>query len=160
MSDALAVCLLELKGFKEKDFAFFHPGGALGRRLLLSVADIMRTGKDNPIVKEDEKVSAVLFKITRARAGSATVVDRTGRLTGIFTDGDLRRNLKTDTRMPFRKIKEVMTKNPTVITQDMLAAEAMRILEDKRIDELPVVDKKRRPVGLLDVQDLLKAGLV
>jgi len=160
MSDALAVCLLELKGFKEKDFAFFHPGGALGRRLLLSVSDIMRTGRNNPIVKEDEKVSAVLLKITQARAGSATVVDKSGKLTGIFTDGDLRRNLKTDAQMPFRDIKEVMTKNPSVITEDMLAAEAMRILQDKRIDELPVVDGKRRPVGLLDVQDLLKAGLV
>jgi len=160
MSDALAVCLLELKGFKEKDFAFFHPGGALGRRLLLSVSDIMRTGRNNPIVKENEKVSAVLLKITQARAGSATVVDKSGKLTGIFTDGDLRRNLKTDARMPFRDIREVMTKNPSVITEDMLAAEAMRILQDKRIDELPVVDGKRRPVGLLDVQDLLKAGLV
>ena len=160
MSDALAVCLLEIKGFKEKDFAFFHPGGALGRRLLLTVADIMRTGKANPVVKESEKVSGVLLKITRARAGSATVVDKIGKLTGIFTDGDLRRNLETDTRMPFRKIKEVMTKNPAVITQEMLAVEAMRILQEKRIDELPVVDKNRHPVGLLDVQDLLKAGLV
>lgn len=160
MSDALAVCLLELKGFKEKDFAFFHPGGALGRRLLLSVGDIMRTGKANPIVKEDEKVSSVLLKITQARAGSATVVDKSGKLIGIFTDGDLRRNFEIDNMLPQRKIKEVMTKGPTVIYQDMLAAEAMRILQEKRIDELPVVDKNKRPVGLLDVQDLLKAGLV
>ncbi|MFA5287145.1 MAG: KpsF/GutQ family sugar-phosphate isomerase [Candidatus Omnitrophota bacterium] len=160
MSDALAVCLLELKGFKEKDFAFFHPGGSLGRRLLLSVGDIMRTGKANPIVKDDEKVSDVLLKITQARAGSATVVDKSGKLTGIFTDGDLRRNFEIDNRLPQRKIKEVMTKGPAVIFQDMLAAEAMRILQEKRIDELPVVDKKKRPIGLLDVQDLLKAGLV
>jgi arabinose-5-phosphate isomerase len=160
MSDALAVCLLELKGFKEKDFAFFHPGGALGRRLLLSVGDIMRTGKANPIVKEDEKVPGVLLKITQARAGSATVVDKTGRLTGIFTDGDLRRNFEIDNMLPQCKIKEIMTKNPTVICQEMLAAEAMRILQEKRIDELPVVDKNKHPVGLLDVQDLLKVGLV
>ncbi len=160
MSDALAVCLLELKGFKEKDFAFFHPGGALGRRLLLSVGDIMRTGKANPVVKEDEKVSRVLLKITQARAGSATVVDKSGKLTGIFTDGDLRRNFEIDNSLPQRRIKEVMTKGPAVIYQEMLAAEAMRILQEKRIDELPVVDKNKRPVGLLDVQDLLKAGLV
>ncbi len=160
MSDALAICLLELKGFKEKDFAFFHPGGALGLRLLLKVADIMRTGKANPIVKEDEKVSAVLLKITSARAGSATVVDKSGKLTGIFTDGDLRRNFEIDNRLPQRKIKEVMTKNPAVVYQEMLAAEAMRILQEKKIDELPVVDGKRRPIGLLDVQDLLKVGLV
>ena len=160
MSDALAVCLLEQKGFKEKDFAFYHPGGALGRRLLLKAEDIMRTGKDNPIVKEGRKVSEVLLKITQARAGSATVVDAKGRLKGIFTDGDLRRHLEIDADLPRRKIKEVMTKNPTVIHKDMLAAEAMRILQEKKIDEVPVVDKNRRPVGLLDVQDLLKAGIV
>ncbi len=160
MSDALAVSLLELKGFKEKDFAFFHPDGALERRLLLTVGDIMRTGKANPIVKEDEKVSSVLLKITQSRAGSATVIDKSGRLTGIFTDGDLRRNFEIDNSLPQRKIKEVMTKGPTVISEEMLAAEAMRILQEKRIDELPVVDKNKRPVGLLDVQDLLKAGLV
>lgn len=160
MADALAICLLELKGFREKDFAFFHPGGALGRRLLLKVEDIMRCGKANPIVKEREKVAKVLFKITQARAGSATVVDASGKLKGIFTDGDLRRHLGRDKSLPLRAIKEVMTKNPTVVYQDMLAAEALRILREKRVDELPVVDKNKRPVGLLDVQDLLKAGLL
>ncbi|MFA5062715.1 MAG: KpsF/GutQ family sugar-phosphate isomerase [Candidatus Omnitrophota bacterium] len=160
MADALAICLLELKNFQEKDFAFFHPGGALGRRLLLRVEDIMRSGRSNPIVKEEEKVSQVLLKITQARAGSATVVDKQGKLKGIFTDGDLRRHLGIDDKLPLRKIKEVMTKNPTVVYREMLAAEAMRILQEKRVDELPVVDKNNRPVGLLDVQDLLKAGLV
>ena len=160
MADALAVCLLERKGFKEKDFAFFHPGGALGRRLLLTVEDIMRRGQSNAIVDEKKKVSQVLFAITRARAGSAIVVDNKGKLKGIFTDGDLRRHLGTDMQLPNRQISEVMTKNPTVVSKDMLAAQAMRILQDKRIDEVPVVDKLMRPVGLLDVQDLLKAGLV
>jgi arabinose-5-phosphate isomerase len=160
MTDALAVCLLESKGFKEKDFAFFHPGGALGRRLLLKVEDIMRTGLANPIVNEDKKVSEVLLKITQARAGSATVVDKAGKLKGIFTDGDLRRHLEIDVNLPRRKIKEVMTKNPAVVNKEMLAAQAMRILQEKKIDEIPVVDGKNRPVGLLDVQDLLKAGLV
>ena len=160
MADALAVCLLELKGFKEKDFAFFHPGGALGRRLLLRVEDIMRRAHANAVVDEDKKVSQVLCAITRARAGSATVVDKRGRLKGIFTDGDLRRHLEADEHLAQRRIKEVMTKNPTVVNKDMLAAEAMRILQAKKIDEVPVVDKAMRPVGLLDVQDLLKAGLV
>jgi arabinose-5-phosphate isomerase len=160
MSDALAVCLLELKGFKEKDFAFYHPGGALGRRLLLKVEDIMRKGTANPIVNEDKRVSQVLLRITQARAGSATVVDKHGKLKGIFTDGDLRRHLEIDGNLPKRKIKEVMTKNPTVVDKDMLAAEAMRILQEKKIDEVPVVDRKYRPIGLLDVQDLLKADLV
>jgi len=160
MADALAVCLLERKGFKEKDFAFFHPGGALGRRLLLRVADIMRQGTANAIVREDKLVSEVLLAITRARAGSAIVVDKRGKLTGIFTDGDLRRHLASDKNLPQRLIKEVMTKNPCVVNQEMLAAQAMRILQAKKIDEVPVVDKFRHPVGLLDVQDLLKAGLI
>jgi arabinose-5-phosphate isomerase len=160
MADALAVCLLECKGFKEKDFAFFHPGGALGRRLLLTVEDIMRRGQANPLAREDKRVSEVLLKITQARAGSATVVDKSGRLIGIFTDGDLRRHLDNYVDLPRRKVKEVMTKNPTVVNKDMLAVEALRILRERKIDEVPVVDKNKRPVGLLDVQDLLKAGLV
>jgi arabinose-5-phosphate isomerase len=160
MADALAVCLLERKGFKEKDFAFLHPGGALGRRLLLTVGDIMRRGQANAIVNENKKVSQVLFAITSARAGSAIIVDKTGRLKGIFTDGDLRRHLESDRDLPGRLIKEVMTKDPTVVKKDMLAAEAMRILQAKKIDEVPVVDSDMRPLGLLDVQDLLKAGLV
>ena len=160
MTDALAVCLLELKGFKEKDFAFFHPGGLLGKKLLLKVEDIMRTGKANPVVNEEKSVSAVLLKITEARAGSATVVDKKGKLKGIFTDGDLRRHLKIGENLTKRKIKDVMTKNPTVVGKDMLAVEAIHILQEKKIDEVPVVDINRRPIGLLDVQDLLKAGLV
>jgi arabinose-5-phosphate isomerase len=160
MADALSVCLLELKGFREKDFAFFHPGGALGKRLLIKVEDIMRSGKSSPVVDENKKVSQVLVKITQSRAGSASVVDKTGRLVGIFTDGDLRRHLGADKNLPRRKIKEVMTKNPLTITKDKLAAEAMHILEEKKIDEVPVVDKNRRPIGLLDVQDILRAGIV
>ncbi len=160
MSDALAVCLLELKGFKEKDFAFYHPGGLLGKRLLLKVEDIMRKGSANPVVDEDMKVSGVLVKITQARAGSASVVNKNGKLVGIFTDGDLRRHLERDPDLARRKIKEAMTRDPVSVGQEMLAVEAMRILREKKIDEVPVVDKKKRPVGLLDVQDLLKTGLV
>jgi len=160
MADALAVCLLESKGFKEKDFAFFHPGGALGRRLFLSVQDIMRKGHANAIINENKKVSEVLFAITAARSGAAIIVDSAGKLKGIFTDGDLRRSLARNKNLPSCLIKEVMTKNPTVVKKDMLAAEAMRILQSKKIDEVPVVDKNMRPLGLLDVQDLLKAGLV
>lgn len=160
MCDALAVCLLELKGFKEKDFAFYHPGGLLGKRLLLKVEDIMRTGSANPVVNENKIVSEVLLKITQARAGSASVVDKSGKLVGIFTDGDLRRHIETDPNLPKRKIKEVMTRNPLAIVKDKLAAEAMQVLREKKIDEVPVVDKTKKPVGLLDVQDLLKAGLV
>lgn len=160
MGDALAVALLEKKGFREQDFAFFHPGGILGKRLILTVGDIMRKGAANPVVRETMTVKRVLLAITRARAGSASVVDGRGRLTGIFTDGDLRRHIEDEPRLMERQVKQVMTKRPTAITADRLAAEAFEILRSKRIDELPVVDSCRRPVGLLDVQDLLKAGLV
>ena len=160
MTDALAVCLVELKGFKEKDFAFYHPGGLLGKRLLLKVEDIMRKGSSHTVVGEDKKISEVLVKITQSRAGSATVIDKKGRLSGIFTDGDLRRHLEQDPDLTQRKVKEVMTKNPTAISAGILAVEAMRILQQKKIDELPVIDKNKKPVGLLDVQDLLRAGLV
>jgi len=160
MGDALAIALLEKKGFREKDFAFFHPGGILGKRLILKVADIMRKGNANPIVKENAPVKKVLLAITKARAGSASVVNARGRLVGIFTDGDLRRHVERMPDLIQRKVKDVMTKNPTAIKKDRLAAEAFDILRSKKIDELPVVDDNRRPIGLLDVQDLLKAGLV
>ncbi|MFA5038262.1 MAG: KpsF/GutQ family sugar-phosphate isomerase [Candidatus Omnitrophota bacterium] len=160
MGDAIAVCLLKEKGFKAEDFAFYHPGGALGKRLLLKVEDIMRKGSWNPVVKGELLVGDVLLKITGARAGAASVVDSSGRLTGIFTDGDLRRHVDNSESLVTRKVKDVMTKNPVTISRDRLASEALRILKDKRIDELPVVDEKGRPIGMLDVQDLLKAGLV
>jgi len=160
MCDALSVCLLELKAFKQKDFAFFHPGGSLGKSLLLKVEDIMRTGRANPVVGEDATVSSVLLKITQARAGSATIVDRKGRLKGIFTDGDLRRHLEGGQDLARQRIATVMTRNPTAISKGRLAAEAMHILEARKIDEMPVVDKNGKVVGLLDVQDLLEAGVV
>jgi arabinose-5-phosphate isomerase len=160
MGDALAIALLDRRGFKEEDFAFYHPGGYLGKRLILKVEDIMRKGKANPIVREGLKVKDVLLKITEARAGSASVVNKKGVLTGIFTDGDLRRHLGSDPSLPLRPVKNVMTKGPVTISKDMLAADAFRILREKKIDEIPVVDKAKRPIGLVDVQDLLKAGLV
>jgi arabinose-5-phosphate isomerase len=160
MADALAVCLLESKGFKEKDFALFHPGGALGRRLLLTVADIMRTGRLNPQVSAGKTVSHVLLKITQARAGAALIVDKKGTLLGIFTDGDLRRHLEADPDLPRRLIQDVMTKNPLVVGRDTLAAEALHMMEERKIDEIPVVNEKGKAVGLLDVQDLLRAGIV
>lgn len=160
MGDALAIALLEKKGFKETDFAFYHPGGILGKRLILRVGDIMRKGHDNPIVNENLAVKKVLLSITKARAGSASVVDSKGRLIGIFTDGDLRRHLETTPDLINKKVKDVMTRNPVTIKKDKLAAEAFDIMRSKKIDEIPVVDDKKRAIGLVDVQDLLKAGLV
>ncbi len=160
MGDALAVTLLEKKGFKAEDFAFYHPGGNLGRKLLLRVSDIMRTGRENPIVSEFMEVEEVLYRITSSRAGSATVVNAKGRLVGIFTDGDLRRHLKGGRDLLRTPVRDVMTKNPVTITAGKLAAEALELLRNKKIDEVPVVDLKARPVGYLDVQDILKAGIV
>ncbi len=160
MGDALAACLIDRRGFRKEDFAFNHPGGSLGRRLLLKVEDIMRKGHQFAKVSQDRKVKDVLFAITKARCGSACVVDKMGKVKGIFTDGDLRRHLEEDPALLMRKVKDVMTQKPTTIRQDKLAAEAFDVLKMKRIDELPVVDMKGKLVGLLDVQDLLKAGLV
>ena len=120
----------------------------------------MRKGADNPVVKESAPVKSVLLAITKARAGSASVVDSKGRLVGIFTDGDLRRHVEKVPDLIHRRVKDVMTKNPSSIKKERLAAEAFDMLRSKKIDELPVVDAGMHPIGLLDVQDLLKAGLV
>lgn len=160
LGDALAACLIDAKGFRCEDFAFFHPGGSLGRNLLLKVDDIMRKDPQYPKVKPTARVRDVLFAITRHRCGSACIVDAQGKLMGIFTDGDLRRHLKTGTSFLNDQVQTVMTKAPTVIARDHLAAEALRLLQGKRIDEVPVVDARGKVVGLLDVQDLLKAGIV
>mgnify|MGYP000076500083 CR=1 FL=1 len=160
MCDAVAVCLQRMKGFQEKDFAFFHPRGSLGRRLLLKVKDIMRKGKFNPVVNEDSLVKDVLVKITSSHAGAASVVDKKKRLVGIFTDGDLRRNLERDPYILRRKVKEVMTKNPAKVYESDLASEALKVLESKKIDEVPVVNNSLKVVGMLDVQDLIAAGII
>ena len=160
LGDALAISLLEKKGFKIQDYAFFHPAGTLGKRLLLKVDDLMRTGARHPVVQERSLVKEALFKITRARAGSACVVNSKGSLVGIFTDGDLRRGLANHENLAAQRIGVVMTRRPITVRQGQLAVEALKILQERKIDEVPVIDQRRRPVGLLDVQDLLKAGLV
>ena len=160
MGDALAACLIQRRGFKKEDFAFYHPGGALGRRLLLKVEDIMRKGHTFPLVKKTMLVKDVLLAVTKMRCGSACVVDPKGKLLGIFTDGDLRRHLEEDVDLLTRKVETVMTKNPSAIVKDKLAVEAFALLQEKKIDELPVVDEKGKACGLLDIQDLLRAGLI
>ncbi len=160
MGDALAVVVAERKGFKERDFALLHPGGQLGKRLLLRVSDLMRTGDANPVVREQVRVKDVLLAITKARAGCASIVDARGRLVGIFTDGDLRRHLDASTNLANLRTGEIMTQHPKTIGPDRLAVEALAGLREHKIDELVVVNSQRKPVGLLDVQDLLKAGFV
>lgn len=160
MGDALALCLLKKKGFRSEDFAMLHPGGSLGKKLL-KVKDLMRTGKWNPVVHPETPVRKALFAITRARAGSCSIVDKRGRLIGIFTDGDLRRQLRENGEMILkRRVEKLATMDPLTIHKEKLAAEALHILKSRKVDELPVVDEKGRAVGLLDVQDLLKAGFV
>jgi len=159
MGDALALAVLIKRGFQVKDYAFYHPGGSLGKKLL-KVKDLMRKGEHNPVVRETAKVKTVLLRITKSRAGCATVVRKNRRLCGIFTDGDLRRHLKQDMDILDVAISRVMTRNPTAIHKERLAVEALKMLKDKKIDELPVIDEHGCPVGLLDVQDLLKAGIV
>ncbi len=160
MGDALAACLIVSKGFRKEDFAFYHPAGMLGKKLLLKVEDIMRVSPRYAKVKETMSVQNVLLAITKSRCGSACVVNGHQKIIGIFTDGDLRRHLETDSNILKRQVRDVMTKNPSTISSEQLAVEALRILKEKKIDELPVVDKSKRLVGLLDVQDLLRAGLV
>lgn len=160
MGDALAASLIARKKFRKEDFAFYHPGGALGRQLLLTVEDIMRKGSSFAKVKMGTKVKNVLLHITKARCGSACVIDKNGKLLGIFTDGDLRRHIDKSKDLLQCNVEDVMTKGPTTIVPERLAVEALRILQDKKIDELPVVDKKNKLVGLLDIQDLLKVGLI
>jgi arabinose-5-phosphate isomerase len=160
MGDALSVALLQAKGFKAENFAFYHPGGSLGKKLWLKVEDVMRKDTAFTIAEENTPLRKVLYAITRARAGSATIVDSKGKLVGIFTDGDLRRNMEKDPSIIEKKVKEVMTKNPATISKTHMAVEALHILQKKKIDEIPVVDKAYKPIGLVDVQDLLKAGLV
>ena len=160
LGDALAVALSEKRGFTSKDFAALHPGGLIGKRLTLQVEDLMRTGKAHPVVRHSDRVKEVLLTITRARAGSASVVDGKGRLVGIFTDGDLRRHIERNSGILDCRVSEVMTRRPKTVVKGQMAAEALKILRAYRIDEIPVVDAAGRPVGLLDIQDLLKAGLV
>ncbi len=158
--DAISVVLQKMKGFKEKDFAFFHPRGSLGRKLLLKVKDIMRKGRFNPVVRESTLVKEVILKITSSHAGAATIVNEQGRLVGIFTDGDLRRNLEKHPHILKKKIKTVMTKNPVVVKDDDLASGALKVLEKNKIDEVPVVDRNYYPAGMLDIQDLIAAGII
>jgi arabinose-5-phosphate isomerase len=160
LGDALAVVLIEKKKFRPKDFALYHPGGSLGKRLILKVEDIMRPRAKTAVVEKDMKVKDVLLKITRMRAGSASVVDHKGKLIGIFTDGDLRRHFEEGKELLNCKVGDVMTVSPVTISKDRLAAEAFEILRKKKIDEIPVVDRKGVPLGILDVQDILAAGLV
>ncbi|MEC9388167.1 MAG: KpsF/GutQ family sugar-phosphate isomerase [Pseudomonadota bacterium] len=160
MGDALAVALLEARGFSAEDFAFSHPGGSLGRRLLLRVSDIMHTGDQIPQVAEGTTLSGALLEITRKGLGMTTVVNAAGTLTGIFTDGDLRRTLDKSVDVHTTPIQDGMTRNGKTIRADHLAAEALNIMEEMKINALPVTDANGTLVGAINMHDLLRAGVI
>jgi arabinose-5-phosphate isomerase len=160
MGDALAVALLKSRGFTEEDFAFSHPGGTLGRRLLLRIEDIMRTGDRVPRVGPDTQLTEGLYEMTRKGLGMTAVVDTEDRLLGIFTDGDLRRTLDAGQDLGAVRMHEVMTRNAKTVQPDMLAAEAVRLMETYAITALIVVDGQAKTVGAFNVHDLLQAGVM
>jgi arabinose-5-phosphate isomerase len=160
LGDAIAVSLLTARGFKKEDFALSHPGGSLGRRLLLHVDDIMHSGEDFPAVSEDILIKDALLEMTRSRLGMTAIISGTGDLLGIYTDGDLRRTLEAQVNVHEMTIADVMTRSCTTVTQGTLAFEALRIMEQKKINGLIIVDEQNKPVGALNMYDLLKAGVV
>jgi arabinose-5-phosphate isomerase len=160
MGDALAVALLHSRGFTREDFAFSHPGGRLGRRLLLHVRDIMRTGDRIPSVAPDLPVAEGLFEISRKGLGMTAVVDDENRVLGIYTDGDLRRTLDARRELTSTRIGDVMTRNVKTVQDGILAAEAVRLMEAYAITALLVVDDNDRLIGAFNVHDLLQAGVM
>ncbi len=160
MGDALAVALLEARGFTQDDFAFSHPGGSLGKRLLLSVNDLMHKGKTIPTVPETAFLKDALLEMTEKKLGMTAVVDSNNTVSGIFTDGDLRRLLEKDLDVHNTVIADVMIRHCTVINNQILAAEAMKIMEDKKINALLVVDGQNKLIGALNMHDLIHAGII
>lgn len=160
MGDALAMALMQARGFKETDFAKHHPAGAIGRNLLLKVSDIMRSENRNPVAAQGVTVQEAILTMTRAKSGCVCVVDGKGKLAGVFTDGDLRRHMSADPDVLSRPLKQVMTRKPICIRADALAVDLLRIFNERNIDDLIVINAKREPVGIVDLQDLPKLKLV
>ncbi|RMG09963.1 MAG: KpsF/GutQ family sugar-phosphate isomerase [Planctomycetota bacterium] len=154
LGDALALTVMKLRGFSSEDYAFYHPGGSLGRKLM-KVEEVMRKGERHAVIEADAPLREALLRITRARAGAISVVDADGRLCGIFTDGDLRRRLVKGASIDDQKVGDFMTRNPRTIEVGRLASAAAHLLNELKVDELPVVDADGRPVGIVDIQDIL-----
>lgn len=160
LGDALAIALLEARGFTAEDFAFSHPGGALGRKLLLRVVDIMHTGDKIPRVAANASLSEALLSMTEKGFGMTTVVDDNNQLLGIFTDGDLRRTIDKGISLKGAAISDLMNRTPKTISVKALPAEALKMMEDLKITALVVRDENACPVGVLHMHDLLRAGVV
>jgi arabinose-5-phosphate isomerase len=160
IGDALAMVLLEARGFRKEDFATFHPGGTLGRNLLLKVDGIMRTREQMAILTGDDTVNEALDLIAKKRAGAAAIVNKKGKLAGIYTHGDFTRGYQKDVNVGRAKLAKVMTPKPITVRVDKLAVEVLNIFEQYRIGDLIVVDRRNQPVGLVDAQDLAKVKLL
>jgi arabinose-5-phosphate isomerase len=160
MGDALAMVLLETRGFSEDDFARFHPGGSLGRALLTRVSDIMRCDAQLPVVSENADVFAALDAMKRARAGACLILDSRGSLAGIFTHGDFARCFRADPLLGDKPVAGLMTKKPVTVKAEALAVEVLRTLGENRIDDIVVLDDAGKPVGLIDTQDLARLKIV
>jgi len=160
MGDALAMAVLQARGFKQQDFARNHPSGAIGRAMLARVGDIMRTGERNAVADQKLTVKEALLVMTRAKSGSLSVVNNHGKLVGVFTDGDFRRHMAADQNLLAQALRKVMTRNPICIGEDALAVEALRVFNVRNIDDLIVVNTNHEPVGLVDSQDLPKLKLM
>jgi arabinose-5-phosphate isomerase len=156
VGDALAIVLLNARKFKAEDFALYHPGGALGRKLLLTVERAMHSGVDNPVISQEATVRDAIILMTKANYGAVMAVDEAGLMTGIITDGDLKRIFEKHQEPLALLIKEVMTKNPKSITKERLAAEAMYVMESKNITVLPVIDEKGIPIGIIQLNNIVK----
>lgn len=160
LGDALAMAILEARGFKRSDFARHHPSGAIGKALLMEVRDIMRTDARLPLARQTVTVKEALLIMTRARSGSVCVVNAQGKLVGVFTDGDLRRHMAAGDAVLDQPLSEVMIRHPICLKADSLAADALKIFNERSIDDLIVVNAKREPIGLVDSQDLPKFKLM
>lgn len=159
MGDALAIALLQARGFSAKDFALSHPGGTLGRRLLLKIDDICHQANELPIVHEDVSISEALIEVTAKKLGMTCVVNAQGLLVGIYTDGDIRRTLTNQYDLKSTRLKEVMTQNCRTIRQGLLAAEALALMQKFSITALVVVDDHHRPIAVVHLHDLLRSGV-
>ena len=163
MGDAIAMALMSARNFTSQDFAMFHPGGALGRKLLLTVENVMHRGEDNPIVRYDATAKDALFVMTDKGLGAASVVDEKGKFVGLITDGIIRRALHKDNKFLDEPVEHIMTADPLVISKEQLAAAALSVMEKHKprpVTVLPVVDENRNPVGIVHLTDLLRQGVV
>lgn len=159
MGDALAVCLLEKRGFSEEDFLIFHPSGSLGKGILYNVSELMITGDRLPIASEDDDFNSVIGLISEKKLGIAIITDESGTMVGVLTDGDIRRAIMKNPDMKNFKVKEAMTVNPKTVAPEQLAAKALNLMEKFSITALAVTDAGGKPVGVLHIHDLLKAGV-